>query len=81
MSTEERHSRDFFFKKKNYTIMLIGVGVSILGFILMIGGGSEDPAVFKGEELFSFQRITLAPILVLIGYGTVLFSIMKKPKD
>ena len=52
--------------------------VVILGFILMSGGGSENPNVFQEEELFSFRRITLAPFMVMLGYGVVLYGIMKK---
>lgn len=59
--------------------MLAGLGVVILGFILMSGGGSDDPEVFS-EAIFSFRRITLAPLLVLAGYGLVMYAIMKKPK-
>ena len=50
----------------------------LLGFVLMSGGGSDDPNVFNEEELFSFRRITLAPFLVILGYGIVLYGIMKK---
>ena len=65
--------------KKNYIfIIIIGCLVVILGFILMSGGGSENPNVFQEEELFSFRRITLAPFMVILGYGVVLYGIMKK---
>lgn len=60
--------------------MLSGLGVVILGFILMSGGGSDDPEVFS-EAIFSHRRITLAPLLVLIGYGLVMYAILKKPKQ
>ena len=64
--------------RKNYNYIILGCLVVLLGFILMSGGGSEDPNVFNEEELFSFRRITLAPFLVISGYGLVLFGIMKK---
>ena len=64
--------------KKNYVFIIIGCLVVILGFILMFGGGSENPNVFQEEELFSFRRITLAPFMVMLGYGVVLYGIMKK---
>ena len=64
--------------KKNYMFIIIGCIVVLLGFVLMSGGGSEDPNVFNEDELFSFRRITLAPFLVISGYGLVLFGIMKK---
>ena len=64
---------------KNLKIMLIGVVVIVVGFLLMTGGGSNDPTVFNAE-MFSFRRITLAPIVVLVGFGVIAFSIMKKFK-
>lgn len=64
----------------NYKLMLIGLGIIILGFILMSGGGSDDPNVFN-ESMFNFRRITLAPILVLAGFGFEIYAIMKKPKN
>lgn len=72
---------DFAFGKENYMILLGGIALIILGFILMSGGGSEDPNVFNGEELFNFRRITLAPITVILGFIVVIVAIMKKPKD
>ncbi len=63
----------------NYKLMLIGLGVIVLGFVLMAGGGSDDPNVFN-EDMFSFRRITLAPILVLAGFAFEIYAIMKKPK-
>lgn len=59
---------------------MIGLVVVILGFILMSGGGSEDPNEFS-DAIFSFRRITLAPIVVLSGYGLVMYAIMKKPNS
>ncbi len=69
----------FLFSKKNYVLMLIGIAVIALGFILMAGGGSEDPAVFN-EEIYNFRRIRLAPTLVLIGLAIEIYAIMAKPK-
>lgn len=71
---------DFAFGKENYRLMLIGLALIAIGFILMIGGGSDDPNVFN-PDIFSFRRITLAPILVLAGFVVEIFAIMKKPKD
>jgi hypothetical protein len=71
---------EFAFGKENYRLMLIGLALIIVGFLLMIGGGSDDPKVFN-PEIFSFRRITLAPILILAGYAVEIFAIMKKPKD
>ena len=69
----------FGFQKENYKILLIGIVVIALGFILMSGGGSDDPKVFN-EAVFSFRRIRLAPTVVLIGFGITIFSIFKNPK-
>ncbi len=63
--------------KKNLILMLIGIGIIILGFILMIGGGSDDPNLFN-YEMFNFRRITLAPILVIGGFAFEVYAIMKK---
>ena len=78
MSTSENQEKESFaLNAKNYKVMLIGIAVVILGFILMIGGGTEDPMDFN-EDIFSFRRITLAPIVVMIGYGVIFYSIVKK---
>ena len=78
MKNEQQHN-DFLFGKINYTILLIGIVVIALGFILMSGGGSDDPKVFN-EEIFNFRRIRLAPTVVLIGFGITIYSILKNPK-
>lgn len=70
----------FAFGKENYRIMLIGLAVLALGFILMVGGGSKDPYVFN-EGMFNFQRLHLAPLLILAGYVIEIYAIMKKPND
>lgn len=70
----------FAFGRENYRIMLIGLGVIALGFILMIGGGTDDPYVFN-ESMFNFQRLTLAPLLLIAGYIIEIYAIMKKPRD
>ncbi|MBI3134635.1 MAG: DUF3098 domain-containing protein [Bacteroidetes bacterium] len=70
----------FVFGKNNITLILSGVGITLIGFVMMIGGGSEDPNVFNTDELFSPMRITVAPFLVIAGYCVVIFGIMKKPK-
>ena len=70
----------FAFGKENYRLLIIGLIVIIVGFLLMIGGGSDDPNVFS-EDIFSFRRMTLAPILILAGYIIEIYAIMKKPKD
>lgn len=68
---------DFLFDSKKYKILLIGLAIIVIGFILMSGGGSDDPKVFS-EAIFNFRRIRLAPALVLLGFGVVIYSILKK---
>jgi hypothetical protein len=70
----------FVFGAQNYQLIIIGFAVTLIGFFLMIGGGSEDPTQFDGDRLFSKVRITISPILVIGGYGVVLYGIMKKRK-
>jgi hypothetical protein len=70
---------DFVFKKKNYMILIGGLVLILLGITLMIGGGSEDPTQFS-EEIFNFQRLTLAPILIVSGFVMGVFAIMYKSK-
>ncbi|WP_066756546.1 DUF3098 domain-containing protein [Crocinitomix algicola] len=77
MSEKEK----FVFGTENYRLILGGFLVTLIGFFLMIGGGSEDPTVFKEDELFSFRRITLAPVLVIAGYGVIIYGIMKRRKE
>ncbi|MBL7967989.1 MAG: DUF3098 domain-containing protein [Prolixibacteraceae bacterium] len=68
------------FQKKQYIAWIIILGVLILGFILMSGGGSDNPEVFN-EEVFSFRRITLAPILIVGSYIALIWLILKKPAN
>jgi hypothetical protein len=76
---ETKLASEFAFRKENYIYLLIGLAVMAIGFLLMIGGKSENPQVFN-ESIFNFQRLTLAPILILAGYIIQIFAIMKKPK-
>ena len=69
---------NFAFSKSNYIWLGIGLVLLVLGFLLMSGGGSDDPTVLNADELFSFRRISLAPLTVLAGYGTILYAILKK---
>ena len=72
---------EFALGKENYKLLIIGFIIIIIGFLLMMGGGSKDPNVFNAEELFSFRRIVLAPIVVLFGFLFEIWAIMKKPKE
>lgn len=81
MSTEKNDNQHgFAFGPTNYKIMIAGIVVILSGFLLMVGGGSKDPNVFN-PEIFSTQRITIAPIVVLIGFAIEVFAIVYKPKN
>jgi hypothetical protein len=71
----------FVFGAQNYKLIILGFAVSLVGFFLMIGGGSEDPNTFDADALFSPVRITVAPILVIAGYVVIIYGIMKKSKN
>ncbi len=77
---ETPKSIDFPFAKENYRLLITGVIIIVIGFILMIGGGSDDPDVFD-PAIFSFRRITLAPLLTLFGFIFIIYAIMKKPSE
>jgi hypothetical protein len=87
--TEEKSSNfEFALAKENYILMAIGFAIIVVGFLLMTGGGVTDPNQFypnndptQTPEIFSFRRITLAPIVVLIGFVFEIYAIMKKPKE
>ena len=68
--------KDFLFKNSNFKILLISILTICIGFIIMSGGESDDPSFFN-EEIFNFQRIRLAPMLVILGFGIAIFSILK----
>src|SRR5215211_573646 len=68
------------FGRENYKWMIIGLVVIIIGLLLMIGGKNPDPNVFNRDEVYSFRRITLAPILILAGLGLEMFAIFRKPE-
>ena len=75
---KENNKAEFIFGKKNYKWLFIGLAFIAIGFILMAGGGSEDPNVFD-ESIFSWRRIRLAPTLVLIGFGIQVYAILLNP--
>ena len=74
---QNKKSGEFLFGRRNYLIMSIGIVIILLGFILMAGGGSDDPAVFN-EDIYNFQRIRLAPTLILIGFAIEVYAILAK---
>lgn len=77
---KEAAKQNFVFSKKNYIWMFIGLAFIAVGFILMVGGGSDDPNVFS-DAVFSVQRIRVAPTLILIGFGIQIYAILLKPKS
>lgn len=77
--TAPKGNQTFLFDRSNYIWMLAGVAVVLLGFILMGGGKSPNPHEFNYDEIYSFRRITLAPIMILLGFGIEVYAIMKKP--
>ena len=79
MGKENPNQPQFIFGKKNYQIMLIGLVCIAVGFILMAGGGSDNPEVFN-EEIYSWRRIRLAPTLVIIGFAIEIYAILVNPK-
>ncbi len=70
---------EFAFGRENYILLFIGLALLAVGFILMVGGGSDDPKVFN-KAMFDFQRLTLSTILILTGFVVEIFAIMKKSK-
>ena len=79
-STQENKKQGFVLEKNNFILLGIGFAVIVFGLILMAGGKSTDPNVFN-ESMFSFTRITIAPLVVLAGLIFEIYAIMKKPKS
>ena len=75
----KKEKRKMVFGKKNYQLMLLGLIFITLGFLLMSGGGSEDPNIFN-DEIYNFRRIRVAPILVVFGFIIEVYAIMINPK-
>jgi hypothetical protein len=73
-------SASSLFDKQNMWLMLLGVGVIAIGMLLMVGGRSNDPNTFNYDEVYSSLRISVAPVLIIIGLGIEIYAIFKKPK-
>ena len=74
------NSKDtFVFGRENYILMIIGLAIVFIGYLLMVGGASDDPTKFN-PEIFNTQRLTVSPIVILIGFIIEIYAIMKKPK-
>jgi hypothetical protein len=69
------------FTRDNYIWMIAGIILVAIGILLMSGGKSDDPNIFKENEVYSVRRITIAPILILLGLGIEVYAIFKKPKN
>ncbi len=74
-----KNEKDFLFGKRAYRIMVVGLALIVLGFVLMSGGGSDDPNVFN-PEIYSTMRIRIAPTLVLAGFATLVVAILSVKK-
>jgi fumarate reductase subunit D len=77
---ENKEKANFALGRENYKLLAIGFAIIIIGFLLMLGGRSDDPNKFS-MDIFSFRRITLAPVVVLAGFVFEIWAIMKKPKN
>ena len=75
---KENAKKNFIFVRQNYRWMFVGLLLIALGFILMAGGGSDDPTIFN-PEIYSWRRIRLAPALILIGFGIEVYAILTNP--
>jgi len=82
MTKKKKTSREsqLVFTRENYKLLIIGAVIIVIGFLLMVGGRADSPDQFN-PEIFSFRRITLAPIIVLLGFAFEIYAIMKKPKE
>ena len=76
---KEKSNLDFAFTKQNYILLLVGIALICVGLLLMIGGGSDDPTVFS-DKIFDSQRLTIAPLLIALGFIVEIFAIIYKPK-
>ena len=70
--------KDFAFDKMNYILLAVGMAIVVLGFILMSGGGSTDTS--HDPDIFSARRIKVAPVVCLLGFVSMIYAVMRKPK-
>ncbi len=82
MAKEQNETnRNFALAKENYIMLAIGFAVIVIGYLLMTGGGSDDPNVFNEAQIYSFRRVTLAPIVIMLGFVLEGYAIMAKPEN
>jgi len=79
-NNKQNSGTQFAFHKENYKFLFIGLALLILGFILMIGGGSDDPKKFS-DAIFDSQRLTIAPLLLIAGFSVEMWAILKRPSS
>ncbi len=72
--------KDFLFNKRRYRLLFISAIIIIIGFLLMSGGESNNPEIFS-NEIYSFRRIRLAPLVVILGFTLCIITILKKSKN
>jgi len=77
---DKKEEPGFALGRENYRLLAIGFAVIVIGFLLMLGGKSDSPDQFS-EKIFSFRRITLAPVVILAGFIFEIWAIMKRPKE
>ena len=75
----ENQNQPYLFGKKNILFVLIGVALMLVGYLTMIGGGSDDPNIYPVEEMYGFRRTVLAPILIIAGLVMQIFAILMRP--
>ncbi len=75
----ENQNRPYLFGKKNIFFVLVGVALMLVGYLTMIGGGSEDPNVYPVEEIYGFRRTVIAPILIIAGLVLQIVAILIRP--
>lgn len=80
MANREEQRQAFPLNRINYILLAVAAGIILIGFLLMVGGGTGNPNKFDYDEIFSFRRITLAPLTVLLGYALVMVAILYRPK-
>ena len=75
----KKKPKSFLFGKRNYQILFVAFALVTLGYILMAGGGSDDPNILN-PEIFNFRRFSLAPTLVIFGFGIAIYAILAQDK-
>lgn len=78
-TTDQTTNEGSIFGAENYKFFFLGLVVIIIGFVLMAGGGSDDPNQFNTEAIYSPRRITIAPIVVLLGFVIEIYAVFRKP--